>query len=84
MLSVRKKEGRPAGVEPEPEGQTWVLPLHHGHHEAGTTGFEPAAFRPDKRVLSTLSYAPESQAAHLSITRSLRRDPPTCEAAKAR
>jgi hypothetical protein len=20
-------------------------PLHHGHHEAGTTGFEPAAFR---------------------------------------
>jgi hypothetical protein len=33
MLSVRKKEGRPSGFEPEPRGsRPRMLPLHHDHH----------------------------------------------------
>jgi hypothetical protein len=36
-----------------------VLPLHHGHHEAGTTGLEPAASRLTSECSARLSYAPE-------------------------
>ena len=48
MLSVRlTSEGRPTGFEPAPRGsRPRMLPLHHSHHEAGTTGFEPATSRP--------------------------------------
>ena len=39
-------EGWPTGLEPAPRGsQPRMLPLHHGHHEAGTTGLEPATSR---------------------------------------
>jgi hypothetical protein len=34
-------------------------PLHHGHHGAGTTGFEPAASRLTSERSAQLSYAPE-------------------------
>ena len=45
MLSVRE-EGWPTGIEPAPRGShSRMLPLHHGHHEAGTTGVEPATSR---------------------------------------
>jgi len=33
--------------------------LHHGHHEAGTTGLEPAASRLTSERSAQLSYAPE-------------------------
>ena len=33
--------------------------LHHGHHEAGTTGLEPAASRLTSECSPQLSYAPE-------------------------
>jgi hypothetical protein len=33
--------------------------LHHGHHEAGTTGLEPAASRLTSERSARLSYAPE-------------------------
>ena len=47
VLSVRmRRKGRPTGFEPVPRGsRPRMLPLHHGHHEAGTAGLEPAAFR---------------------------------------
>jgi hypothetical protein len=38
--------GRPTGFEPVRRGsQPRMLPLHHSHHETGTTGFEPATTR---------------------------------------
>ena len=60
VLSVRKTiKGWPAGVEPTPRGsQPRVLPLHHGHHGAGTTGLEPAASRLTSERSALLSYAP--------------------------
>jgi hypothetical protein len=36
--------------------------LHHGHHEAGTTGLEPAASRLTSERSARLSYAPEEVA----------------------
>ncbi len=35
-------------------------PLHHGHHEAGTTGLEPAASRLTSECSALLSYAPST------------------------
>ena len=35
--------------------------LHHGHHEAGTTGLEPAASRLTSERSARLSYAPEGR-----------------------
>ena len=35
-----------------------MLPLHHGHHEAGTTGLEPATSRLTSECSAQLSYAP--------------------------
>ena len=59
VLSVRVQEGRPAGFEPVPRGsRPRMLPLHHGHHEAGTTGLEPAASRLTSECSIRLSYAP--------------------------
>ena len=60
VLSVRKTiKGWPAGLEPTPRGsQPRVLPLHHGHHGAGTTGLEPAASRLTSECSARLSYAP--------------------------
>ena len=38
---------RLTGFEPVRRGsRPRMLPLHHSHHEAGTTGFEPATTRP--------------------------------------
>ncbi len=49
----------PTGFEPVPRGsQPRVLPLHHGHHEAGTTGLEPATSRLTSERSAQLSYAP--------------------------
>ena len=36
--------------------------LHHGHHETGTTGLEPAASRLTSERSARLSYAPEQVA----------------------
>jgi hypothetical protein len=38
-----------------------VLPLHHGHNEAGTAGLEPAASRLTSERSAQLSYAPEGR-----------------------
>ena len=38
-----------------------MLPLHHGHHEAGTTGLEPAASRLTSECSARLSYAPKGK-----------------------
>ena len=41
-----KKGGRPTGFEPVPRvSRPRMLPLHHSHHETGTAGLEPAAYR---------------------------------------
>ena len=60
LLSVRMKLGWPTGFEPVPRGsQPRVLPLHHGHHETGTTGLEPAPSRLTSERSARLSYAPD-------------------------
>ena len=52
----------PAGLEPTLRGsRPRVLPLHHGHHEAGTTGLEPAPSRLTSERSARLSYAPGLQ-----------------------
>ena len=59
MLSVRKKEGRTSGFEPEPRGsRPRMLPLHHDHHVSGDDRTRTGACSPDKRVLLPLSYVP--------------------------
>ena len=61
VLSVRE-EGWPAGLEPTPRGsRPRMLPLHQGHHETGTTGFEPAASRATSERSAHLSYAPDKK-----------------------
>jgi hypothetical protein len=62
LLSVRLKEnegGRPGSNRRRRGSQPRVLPLHHGHHEAGTTGLEPAASRLTSECSARLSYAPK-------------------------
>jgi hypothetical protein len=59
VLSVRKKEGRTSGFEPEPRGsRPRMLPLHHDHHVSGDDRTRTGACSPDKRVLLPLSYVP--------------------------
>ena len=59
VLSVRKKEGRSAGLEPEPRGsRPRMLPLHHDHQVSGDDRTRTGACSPDKRVLLPLSYVP--------------------------
>jgi hypothetical protein len=46
ILDLRRQTGWPAGFEPVPRGsRPRMLPLHHSHHGAGTTGLEPAVYR---------------------------------------
>jgi hypothetical protein len=61
--SAFARTGRPTGFEPVPAGLTTpdAQPLHHGHHEAGTTGLEPAARRSTTDCSSPLSYVPSSE-----------------------
>ena len=50
----------PTGFEPAPRSsQPRVLPLHHGHHETGTTGLEPAPSRLTSECSARLSYVPK-------------------------
>ena len=59
VLSVRKKEGRTSGFEPEPRGsRPRMLPLHHDHQVSGDDRTRTGACSPDKRVLLPLSYVP--------------------------
>jgi hypothetical protein len=51
--------GRPGSNRRRRGSQPRVLPLHHGHHEAGTTGLEPAASRLTSECSARLSYAPK-------------------------
>jgi hypothetical protein len=44
-----------------------MLPLHHGHHETGTTGFEPAASRATSERSAHLSYAPKNEVAPAGV-----------------
>jgi hypothetical protein len=67
VLSVRER-GWPAGLEPTPRGsRPRMLPLHHGHHETGTTGFEPAASRATSERSAHLSYAPSKHIAPAGV-----------------
>ena len=51
--------GRPGSNRRRRGSQPRVLPLHHGHHETGTTGFEPAASRLTSECSARLSYVPQ-------------------------
>jgi hypothetical protein len=59
-------------------------PLHHGHHEAGTAGLEPAASRLTSERSAQLSYAPKSSAAWDSLTRESQARKPLKPAAQGR
>jgi hypothetical protein len=59
VLSVRTNwGGRPESNRHCGLHRPGCLPLHHGHHEAGTTGLEPAACRSTTDCSSLLSYVP--------------------------
>ena len=66
MLSVRVHEGgRPGSNRRRRGSQPRVLPStpqppRRGHHEAGTTGLEPATSRLTSECSAQLSYAPEN------------------------
>ena len=63
MLSVRVEEGgRPGSNRRRGAHNPGCFRLHHGHHEAGTTGLEPAASRLTSERSARLSYAPEEVA----------------------
>jgi hypothetical protein len=63
MLSVRTKWGDRSDSNRYREAHDLgCSPLHHGHHEAGTTGLEPAASRLTSERSARLSYAPEGSA----------------------
>ena len=63
MLSVRTKWGdRPGSNRRRGAHNPGCFRLHHGHHEAGTTGLEPAASRLTSERSARLSYAPEGSA----------------------
>jgi hypothetical protein len=55
---MHSKGGRPGSNRRRRGSQPRVLPLHHGHHEAGTTGLEPAASRLTSECSARLSYVP--------------------------
>ena len=57
-LEPRTEGGRPGSNRRRRGSQPRVLPLHHGHHEAGTTGLEPAASRLTSECSARLSYVP--------------------------
>ena len=60
MLSVRTKWGdRPGSNRRRGAHNPGCFRLHHGHHEAGTTGLEPATSRLTSECSAQLSYAPE-------------------------
>lgn len=60
MLSVRAMRGdRPGSNRRRGDHNPGCFRLHHGHHEAGTTGLEPAASRLTSERSALLSYAPE-------------------------
>ncbi len=59
MLSVRKWGDRPDSNRYREAHNLGCLPLHHGHHGAGTTGLEPAASRLTSECSPRLSYVPE-------------------------
>ena len=81
MLSVRmvRVAGR-ARTGASGDHNPGCFRLHHGHHEAGTTGLEPAASRLTSERSARLSYAPEEEGArggtegfpHAEATRSPR------------
>ena len=56
------KGGRPGSNRRRGAHNPGCFRLHHGHHEAGTTGLEPAASRLTSECSARLSYAPESGA----------------------
>src|SRR5688500_8196569 len=63
MLSVRTKWGDRSDSNRHCEAHDLgCSPLHHGHHEAGTTGFEPVASRLTSERSARLSYAPVGSA----------------------
>jgi hypothetical protein len=59
MLSVRARGSRPDSNRYREAHNLGCSPLHHGHHEAGTTGLEPAASRLTSERSARLSYAPK-------------------------
>jgi hypothetical protein len=60
LLGVREIWGdRPGSNRRRGDHDPGCFRLHHGHHEAGTTGFEPAASRLTSERSVRLSYAPE-------------------------
>ena len=44
-----------------------MLPLHHSHHETGTTGLEPAASRLTSECSARLSYVPQRAVGNLLL-----------------
>jgi hypothetical protein len=50
--------GRPDSNRYREAHNLGCLPLHHGHHEAGTTGLEPAVSRLTTECSGRLSYVP--------------------------
>ena len=56
------KGGRPDSNRRRGDHDPGCFRLHHGHHEAGTTGLEPAASRLTSECSPHLSYAPEDSA----------------------
>ena len=54
--------GRPGSNRRRAGHDRECLPLHHDHHETGTTGFEPAASRLTSECSAHLSYAPNEVA----------------------
>jgi hypothetical protein len=60
--SASKWGGRPGSNRRRGDHDPGCFRLHHGHHEAGTTGLEPAASRLTSERSARLSYAPEGSA----------------------
>ncbi len=58
LLSVRVWGDRPGSNRRRGAHNPGCFRLHHGHHEAGTTGLEPAASRLTSECSARLSYAP--------------------------
>jgi hypothetical protein len=56
--SARKWGDRPGSNRRRGDHDPGCFRLHHGHHEAGTTGLEPAASRLTSERSARLSYAP--------------------------
>jgi hypothetical protein len=63
VLGVRRKKGdRPDSNRHRPSSPPGMLPLHHSHHGARTTGLEPAASRWTAGRSTPLSYVRVSSA----------------------